>query len=122
MTLINLITKEMLMKQVLIVAVKDGAHYQLFLIPEKELENYDLDALDDLYYVHDFTPTPSIEEMKEYWKRGEDAPRPQRIFENKHQEQLWLLWGALQEGNLKKYANPSMPITVDRVVQIGMQN
>ncbi len=82
------------MKQILVVAVADGQHYITALIPEKELQDFDLDKIDDLYYCF-----------------GENN--------NKYQEQVYKLFESIENGEFKKYQNPTMPITIDRVIQIG---
>lgn len=109
------------MKQILIIAVKSGQLYQLFLIPEEELKHYDLAALDNLYYEFHFDPTwdPNETEATVEIPQGHTSLLYHQGY---HQAQLWKLWKELEEGCLKKYADPRMPITIDRVIQIGMCN
>jgi hypothetical protein len=107
------------MKQILIVAVQDGHHYQLFLVPEEELKHYDLDTLDNLYYEFHFDPTWDPNEIEV----TVEIPKGHKLLlyhQGYHQAQLWQLWKELEEGCLNKYTDPSMPMTCDRVIQIGM--
>ena len=81
---------------ILLIICQNGENYQKFLVPEKELEDFDLDAMDANFYFYDdesnFPEGGNIRNLSKLVQR--DFP---------------------------KYRDPKMPCTFDRMVLIGYQ-
>jgi hypothetical protein len=83
-------------EMILLIICQNGEVYQKFLVPEEELEDFDLDGMDASFYFYD-----------------DDSTFP----EGRNANNLRIL----VEGDFLKYRDPKMPCTFDRMVLIGYQ-
>jgi hypothetical protein len=81
---------------ILLIICQNGKDYQKFLLPEEELEGFDLDFLDaSFFFYNDDSKFPEEANIK--------------------------LLNLLVDNNFQKYRDPKMPCTFDRMLLIGYQ-